>query len=544
MSSISAIQEFLKLLEELEQRAIQDQSLNQEWEAARNQFPHAEWQPEDHWRFREWFLLERASEALGTPPILAWSPLALGEKDVWSRLMDSLMGVFISNGRQRLDDGSEVLELSEMWTGRTVALQPGQEKYYESAPEDSVFLGRLVQVDDSFFAPLPGFRMACAPGLIPALERDLAAARATHSRARLSQLELEKLCNWVPASAEGNRQETVDLESNLKAILASEGKWNLARLQASLLENGLGETLNLLAFETELDLEPLRRSLPEYDHLLRQKLLTSSPPEKQPSRGEGKPDPQVPSTQAIHQALDKFDKDRSKGQSLEQSFLELEKSLGLPEGVSSEPEIGAETEDEPVGVLPKAGIRNWLDAYAWEALDQKPPPDDLLGLADFLEGQELGALDAEDLTVATLLPYLLAAGLPQAIERRHMQIRGFLDWAEQEQGALLGPLSADVAPRFMKRICAVLELNAVLNANGTWQQRARVASLNPVQVLTEEANVHSEVDGLPEHAHEVLQTDDLLLGAWKGGRFVAMGAVPHEAAPVAAPEGDQQTADS
>ncbi len=540
MSSISAIQEILQLLEELEQRAKDDSILQKEWESARNQFPHAQWQQEDHWRFREWFLLERNSDALGSPPILAWSPTALGEKDRWTRLLDSLIGVFVSNGRSRLDDGTEVLELSELWSGRVLPLLNGQESNFESAPEDSVFLGRLVQVDDTFFAPLPGFRMACAPGLLPALERDLASARVTHSRARLSQLELEKLCNWVPANADPNHEVLDDLQSSLSALLAADEKWDLERISQTLAEHGLGETLNLLAFETELDLEPLRRLLPEYDHALRSDQAEAPSPEKRTPRGASMGDSSLPTTQIIGRALDQFDTDRSNGQSLEQSFSELEKALGLPEGTSAEPELGADTEDDPVGVVSKAGIRTWLNAYAWEALEQQHAPAQLAAFAHFLDTMDLGSIDAEDLSAESVLPYLLAAGEPNAIHRRHQQIRGFLDWAEQEQGALLGPLATDSSQEYMERICGVLELNAILAENGTWQHRARVAKTHPIEVPTEEANVTAVVDGLPTDATERLQVGDLLLGSWKGGRFLAMGAVPREAAPTSEPAGDQE----
>ncbi len=531
MTSISAIQEILRLLEELEQRAIADPQLQPEWEAARNQFPHAQWSEEDHWRFREWFLLERSSESLGTQPVLAWSPDSLGEKDVWSRLMDSLMGVYVHNGRQRLDDGTETVQLSELWTGRVVSLSPGQETDFDAAPEDAVFLGRLVQIDEQFFAPLPGFRMACAPGLLPALERDLAAARVTQSRARLSQLELEKLCNWVPASADQTQSGLADLESSVAEVLSADANWDVERLKHSLAEHGLGETLNLLAFETELDLEPLRRMLPEFAHALETDTVASASLDLQPPRGLAVDSDELPTEAEVDQALSQFDVARSNGKTLESSFHELEKALGLPEGISDEPELGAETDDEPVGVSSSAGIRTWLHAYAWEVLNQDQAPDRLNQFADFLETQNLGAIDAEDLTAEIAFPYLIAAGEANAIRRRHQEVRGFLDWAEQEQGAQLGALATDLAAEYMDRICAVLELNAELAANGTWQHRARIASIRPLRVPTEEKNVTAAVDGLPDGAVEVLQEGDLLLGAWKSGRFVAMGAVPREAAP-------------
>ena len=152
--------------------------------------------------------------------------------------------------------------------------------------------------------------MACAPGLLPALERDLAAARVKQSRARLSQLELEKLCNWVPASAEPNEEGLEELETSLHALLAADPNWNLDRLTQSVAEKGLGETLNLLAFETELDLEPLRRLLPEYEHALRTDSLKVAPVQKQLSRGVAPTESGLPSAKAIHQALDQFDNDR------------------------------------------------------------------------------------------------------------------------------------------------------------------------------------------------------------------------------------------
>ena len=537
MPSICPVQEILQLLEELEKRALADPKLAAEWEKARNLFPHAQWQEEDHWRFREWFLLERKSDALGSPPILAWSPNSLNEKDVWSRLMDSMMGVFVSNGKQRQDDGGELLELSELWTGRTLTVLDEHARDLDAAPEDAVFLGRFVLATDPFFAPLPGVRMASAPGLLPALERDLAAARAAHSRARLSQLELEKLCNWVPANADPNPQYFSDIEPQISAILASEPEWDLGKLQHSLAEVGPGETLNKIAFETKLDLEELRRILPEYEQSLRQQVKQAET-EQAISRGQqliqkatSNANPQIPAAPQIDQALKGFDLGRTNGASLDQRFAELEQALGLPEGISAEPEFDLGDDQDPVGIIPAGGIQLWMEAYAWERQAEKTAPPELLQMAEFLKAQDLAAVDAEDLTASTILPYLLAAGQPHAIRARNAEIRDFLDWAESEQGALLGPLAIAEADAFLERILTVLELNTELSANGTWKQRTRVVAVKPIRVATDEPNETAMVIGVPARFTGVLGIGDMLLGQWKSGRFVAMGALPKEAAP-------------
>ena len=537
MPSICPVQEILQLLEELEKRALADPKLAAEWELARNQFPHAQWLEEDHWRFREWFLLERKSDALGSPPILAWSPDSLDEKDVWSRLMDSLMGVFVSNGKQRQDDGGELLELSELWTGRSVTVLDEQASALLAAPEDSIFLGRFVMATDPFFAPLPGVRMASAPGLIPALERDLAAARAAHSRARLSQLELEKLCNWVPANADPNLHDSSDIEPRITDILESEPDWDLLKLQLSLAEVGLGETLNRIAFDTKLDLEELRRILPEYEQSLRQQAEQTAA-KQVISRGQQflqkatrSADPEVPATTQIDHALKGFDLGRSSGASLDQSFAELEQALGLPTGISAEPGFTTGDDHDPVGFTPMGGIRLWMDAYAWERLGAESAPPELQQMAEFLKAQDLAAIEAEDLTATAILPYLLAAGQPHAIRARNTEIRGFLDWAESEQGALLGPLAIANADAFLDRIVTVLELNAKLAANGTWQQQTRVVAVKPLAVATDEQNETASVIGVPAKFAGVLEIADILLGRWKAGCFIAMGALPKEAAP-------------
>ena len=87
---------FETLLGELESRVMDDSALAEEWREALLHFSPLGPDPSVLLRFREWFLLENSSIALGTPPAVAWAPNTLEPDGPWARLLDSFFGIFQS----------------------------------------------------------------------------------------------------------------------------------------------------------------------------------------------------------------------------------------------------------------------------------------------------------------------------------------------------------------------------------------------------------------------------------------------------------------
>ncbi|MAW61646.1 MAG: hypothetical protein CMJ94_12555, partial [Planctomycetes bacterium] len=176
MQRSATIADILSLLDELEGKVHQDSRLEAEWEAALSEQPTAAVRSDEAARFREWFLLERDSEHLGAPPVQAFAPQEIEDDSSWARLLDNFLGIFRLEGTRRVE-GREVLDVADLWSGRTAHLPLDILSGASIDSEDLLLVGRLVLADDEIHLPLPGLRLAHAPGLARAVEADLALAR-------------------------------------------------------------------------------------------------------------------------------------------------------------------------------------------------------------------------------------------------------------------------------------------------------------------------------------------------------------------------------
>ena len=149
----------LALLQEMQERVLAHPGLHEEWGAAWKDFHGGRPDPAAANRFAEWFLLERDSQALGSPPVVAWAPGGVKEDANWTRLLDSLLGIF----RAVPGPEGEPLQLEDLWSGRTIAVI-GLERR-EVSDSSILAVGRFVQADEFHHRPLPGLLLLSVEGL-------------------------------------------------------------------------------------------------------------------------------------------------------------------------------------------------------------------------------------------------------------------------------------------------------------------------------------------------------------------------------------------
>jgi hypothetical protein len=256
--------------------------------------PHAAWLAAR--RHAEWFLLERHSPALRGAPVerlLGALREQLAQADERAALEIALEGVLAS--------ATGAFEVEEVRGGEGAWLRDvsGLAQYALLAPELStrlrtgdLLVGRLHPVGDGLHLASPAAGVFRGPGLVSAFERDLAALRQGPGAKllRLGQAELEHMffsaggrhAHGAHGSATSAAQGT-DAPPTPASIVAEGREWLIERglsrdhvevLLARFAEvpfdpahvvpglgDALGEVLDELAFETEIDLELARRRL-------------------------------------------------------------------------------------------------------------------------------------------------------------------------------------------------------------------------------------------------------------------------------------------
>lgn len=528
----SLIADILELMTELEARVHTDPKLEAEWMGELERDPAALGQAQAQSRFREWFLLERDSEALGTSPLLAWSPAEVVADSAWARLLDNFLGIFKIAGTRR-SEGREFLDVLDLWSGRMAHLPANVLAGGDGKDGDVLFVGRLVLADDEVHLPLPGMRLAHAPGLVEAVESDLALARHHQPRARLSQRECDALFAAIPIGDGAELESTeslTELLAELDAVLQDAPGWDWDRIQDSLNHHGLTGTLDRLAFETVADLESLRRILPA--------LSSQTPAETEPQASAAH-DHEPATASEAEQALDVYDQARAQGLSVEEAFRKLEEALGLEHGTSEEVLPDQLRDSLPVGPEQVAGLDAWIETYLWEQHAEPsgaPSPEVEAILRAFAKQAQASAgkpIDAQELSAMHVLPYLMASESAADFQKRRAGLLGFLVWATQEQDAGLGSALSDWACDDDQRLPALLEANRVMRAAGAdWRNRQVLHELDPPSVLAE-GGENAPVVGLPKEVESWLRVGDLVLGVWREGRFEAAALVPRETIPPA-----------
>lgn len=526
----SLIADILELMTELEARVLADPQLKAEWMGELERDPAALGQAQALSRFREWFLLERDSEVLGTSPLLAFSPTEVVADSAWARLLDNFLGIFKIAGTRR-SEGREFLDVLDLWSGRMAHLPADVLAGGDGEEADLLFVGRLVLADDEVHLPLAGMRLAHAPGLVNAVESDLALARHHQPRARLSQRECDALFAAIPHAQDdelASHESLAELLAELEVVLEDAPGWDVARIQDSLNTDGLKGTLDRLAFETVADLESLRRLLPA---LVKQAAVDTESPSSQPDESTS-----IEASEA-EQALDVYDLARAQGLSVEAAFRKLEEALGLEHGTSEEVLPDQLRDNLPVGPEQAAGLDAWIETYLWEqhaAPGGAPRPATervLRAFADQAQNAAGKPIDAQDLAPTHVLPYLMAADNEADFLARRAGLVGFLTWATHEQDAALATALDDWANDEDQRLPAIVAANRLLREAGAdWRSRQVIHELDPPSVLAE-GGESVPILGLPNEVSPHLRTGDLVLGTWRSGSFHVAALVPRETIP-------------
>ena len=415
----------------------------------------------------EWFLLERHSPSLFGVPVERLLERLRERADEAvtehvASLLDSFTGIF---------EVGEVLEGEGLWL-RDLA---GLGHYALAAPEGSVHLrqgdllvGRLFPVGDGLHTASYAAALFRDAGLSRALEADLQRVRDESGKRVLhvSQAELERMF-W----GAGRRPEPADPVGAARDALAAAGLSPdrvdelLARLSRAPCDpdrafhgagDALGEILDELAFETQVDLDLAR------EHLTRAWSALSSP--APPSRAEGGAASAEPRTDR-RAAVEAFARGREAGVDLEILLADLERDLALSPGDEPEAE-----EDTPAPDFPGV-VGAMVDEFLWEV-----GRDDgeraaaryacLSSLSDY--GARIGVLEGLDST--ELLRFtafwiheqgVLAEG-PERARELLDALDAFCRWAEEAHEL---PLRADFAPtlaRLRESLPRIADLNRSL----------------------------------------------------------------------------------
>jgi hypothetical protein len=469
------------LLRRLEEHARNDEDLAREFEASARRYfggagPSGDLAAAE--RHREFFLLERESERLGTTPILGLASILEGEE---VELIEALCGSHTSLF-EVLDAEARaagLVSVEDLASGRRLDLL--EARFGEAVEVGDLLVGRVFPVDSSSAFLSAAAARISDRSLVEAVKRDLGATRATRPRGgRLSQQELEELffrtCSQPVRALE-------HVEAALSAFL-EEADCELAdaealRAMATSAESAgafLGPLLDELAFDTACDLETARRLALEYWQAV-QALRTPAPsrsasphPNSASAKATGSPSAaELADAAARASAVEAFERGRAEGKSLDALFRELESALGIEDD---------EDEDEDADAAwDVVGIGPILEEYAWdrERVGSPLEPDERLQMQAMAESWDRGtrrpdsvdALDEamlRDYVLVDLPRWIRARGLQtvpkeaEGLERAWQHFHRFCAWLDEEHATELAPLAIALRERWLEETARCLSL--------------------------------------------------------------------------------------
>ncbi|MDP7062842.1 MAG: hypothetical protein QF489_07920 [Planctomycetota bacterium] len=513
MSQTLGQHDFDRLLEELEQRVLAHPILQTEYRESYQDFLAGSATDEPtKLRHREWFLIEHTPPSLGAPPAVAWAPEDLQDNDIWQRLLESFFGIF----QEVASDDQQMPILEDLWSGRQIRL----DRPLPANDDNLVIVGRTAQGSEEYHVLMPGCVFLAAEGLADALASDLSRIRAEQPRSRLSQRQCEHLLLPFRQQTEPHQEAAQALEI-LEEALAGEPKWSADRLLEAAVEHGVTEALNILAFETKVDLEPIRTAMATLNAVGQQGLR-----DEPLNTVEAGADDQL-SPGEIESALAAFELARKSGKDLSTSFEELEKNLGLPIGESdpfAEVTQAAGGEGEPMGPEDVPGMSMWLATYLWEkeaggvTIEEK----DAREISAFLEHLAMtrGAkLDPEQVEAGDLLGYMLRSDTLQILESRLASLGNFITWLIEEQGSPLDQTMQALQESTGQLLRDVVTLNHQLELQQAPKESvAWLKSVEPLQVGAEDGELVNVI-GLPADCGFTPQVGDCVMGSWHDAKF-------------------------
>lgn len=377
-------------------------------------------------RFAEWFVLERESEVLGAVPAQV-PAYARGDE-----FTGSLAGVFLVQNA----NGNEV-EVQDLQDDELLELD---------VPEGSLLVGDLVV--GRLYPTRAGFRPSSAaavfrPGrqLGEAFVRDV--ARLALDR-RLQQVELEHLLlrradrQPSPTAPDAPSVPIERLEADLEQLLTAAG----AKASATQLSQRLrladrpgqviGPLLEELAFDTQIDLDSVRRLLLE---LWNAWLLRRDPSETMPGTAPGAP--------LGERLVRTLDDGLQRHQDVDELFAQLERMAGLEPGAADDEDNPFDREDSEAGAGANLGgnLEALVTEYLWETGREAEPGAAALRSWPGLQANaalphdDVEQVTGQDLTRLLLHVYLGAAGRTRAaaVQTAFAELQRFYGWLEETQ---------------------------------------------------------------------------------------------------------------
>ncbi|HIG88048.1 MAG TPA: hypothetical protein EYQ25_13540 [Planctomycetes bacterium] len=388
-------------------------------------------------RHQEWFLFERHSAHLEGVPcerlLGEWRKAVaeqLQEHEVGERaLLDSCAGIFSVRGVA--EDGAAWLE--DLGCLQEHSLRPNPEA--PSLDIGDLIVGRLHPDGDGAVLASPAAGVFRNSDLHQAIEADLARRRSDGGPAllRFDQQTLEQafFCLTQDPALDAESPTAVNPLDSAMALLGKAGLSEaaiqdiFARLRSTPMQakslvlgsdDHLGEILDELAFDTEVDLTRARAALATAWHSLR---LDSA--ERRTSPRE------------VTNALADFDQGRAQGRDVQALLDDLERDLGLGESGSE----GA----EPVSSLPSGGVaRAIVTEFRWEAQASKEIQltREQLESLDLLIEFGAGFEQPEELGAQAMRQFLFFWCPEQRVKPTQVAnlvpaLEAFCQWASQEQ---------------------------------------------------------------------------------------------------------------
>jgi hypothetical protein len=483
-------------------------------------------------RHLEWFVLERENKRHGGLLVQTLPDLeARFRPEELASWIGSVVGVF---------------EVSSIQPGLGVWLKDlaGGGEYPLIEPAGSALMqvgdliaGRIFAHDGAFVAS-PAAAFVRQPDLLQALREDLLRAReGRRGTVRIAQSEIERLFHAQRESTEGaiDRARELLRSGGVEDDDADELLAELAQVPfcSETLTPGahdpLGRALDLLAFETDIDLESARRVL-----LAAWQELSERGPGKgkslepaagpagglgtMSSRTSASAEPSVGKPRDPADALAEFDSNRARGLSLDQSFRELELALGLEPGDEEDPGL--------VPAFPEA-MAAILEEYAWET---QAAPEERAVLAPLATYAAQAGVEDElnqqhwiDFTCRWMLEEDRLSGA-SAAEAFSAALVRFVQWAEHSQALTLWPGAQAHARSLQKSLPRLAELNqrrtrrTQPGEGSIW----RVSALSG-ELATLEGSTQATIDPM---LALWLRSGDLVRGEVREGRLALYAAYP------------------
>ena len=338
--------------------------------------------------------------------------------------------------------------------------------------------------------------------------------RGEQPRARLSQLEWQRLFTSHQLSQAEAAGQT--FEEALAQALHGQDQISTEDVIALIDKGGAQEALNQIAFDTDIDIEPLRAAFS----------LIGGAEKNNASVQEDIEDDAV---QAISDFLGKD----STGANLEQAFGELEQQLDLEAGATGL--LSEQSEATGIDTLP--GVEMWLRSYLFDCEAGGVDVSDQAGkeIENFLNycSDTVGEdeIDPHQLPASTVLAYMMGSENLEDLHLKISHLDAFVNWLCHEQGSPLEsitPLSGDDTNQWL---ISLITCNSKLGQSGAKATSlVDIASLTPLSTLDEDGGT-ALISDFPEDFAASLEIGDKLMGSWVAGTFVPSAWMPKKLLP-------------